>query len=231
MTELTLYVLVDPRDEAVRYVGATHKSLRRRLLDHMQSIGRVQNTAPRFVWLRELRTLGLTPEIRAVDTTDEDNWSDAEQSWIDYYRGMGCDLLNVMPGGGGPRVGVARNRWTPEQRERHSLQARSRLNEDPALRTRIAEGTRAGMANMLAARGEGFRQRVADAVRRRYEDPAERERTGDLSRQQWAKPGVKEARSLRMREAADAEARVACPVCGMTSRQSNITRHRRVRGH
>jgi hypothetical protein len=66
-----IYLLRDPRDLSARYVGATVKTLDKRLAAHVYSASRPYNKAPRFVWIRELVDLGLTPSIEMLEHVPE----------------------------------------------------------------------------------------------------------------------------------------------------------------
>ncbi|MGW7597181.1 hypothetical protein [Streptomyces antimycoticus] len=57
----TLYALVDPRDDSVRYIGQTAKALAERLAGH------IANPAPRVgEWISELQQAGLAPKSVAL---------------------------------------------------------------------------------------------------------------------------------------------------------------------
>lgn len=83
---ITIYGLADPRDGALRYIGITSTPLAARLRSHVYS--------------RRFQDAGFEPEIFEVETySSEQGARDAERFWIAYFRGLGCDLLNVSPGG------------------------------------------------------------------------------------------------------------------------------------
>lgn len=90
----TIYALVDPADDCVRYVGMTTMKLAQRLAFHLK---RATNDAMRR-WFRELRTVNLRPVAVALEYVAEDEWEDAERGWIHWFREHG-ELLNVDPGG------------------------------------------------------------------------------------------------------------------------------------
>jgi hypothetical protein len=231
MVATTIYALLDPRDESVRYVGATRKRLSQRLRHHEQSRHAAHNTAPRYEWLRDLAAAGLRPRIQELEVVPELRKAEAEQRWIEHYRGLGSDLLNVKRGGGGPSSSAVRQRWTPEQRAHASATKTRLIRDDPGIRERIAAGTREGMAEFFAANREEFSEKVSAGLRRRYEDPEQRRKTGEASRQSWESDEMRERHSASMRAAVAREQRVKCPSCDMVSRPANIARHRRARGH
>jgi len=103
MMPYTIYVLKDPRVDAVRYVGVTGKSLHERLENHLRDIRNKSNSSPRVQWLCRLDNSGLIPVIEEIDRTSEgaEVAGCLEQEWIEHYEEQGCDLLNVRDGGAG----------------------------------------------------------------------------------------------------------------------------------
>lgn len=97
-----VYGLVDPRTNAVRYVGKTLNP-RRRMETHLEK----PCNARLAVWLGELKFLGLRPEMVAIEIVPRSHWERAERKWIAHYRTL-CDTLNVQPGG---RVKYRGGQW------------------------------------------------------------------------------------------------------------------------
>lgn len=88
--EIAIYVLTDPRDNTVRYVGKSNDPARR-LTEH---------TASNLPWIVELRSAGLAPVMRVMDRASLEEWERAEQYWIAFYSRNG-KLLNTEVGGRG----------------------------------------------------------------------------------------------------------------------------------
>lgn len=90
-----VYALIDPRDEAVRYVGQAHR-LGQRLASHVSRAKRHQgrDMLPVSVWIRELVAEGLKPRLEVLDPEPDDY---AEARWIGaFLRGPnGHRLTNV----------------------------------------------------------------------------------------------------------------------------------------
>jgi len=89
---MTMYVLLDPRDYSIRYVGETRISLSNRLSSHMHD----PRDNARTRWIRELTVRGNRPIIQPIHGTD----GETEEYWISWFRDAGCDLVNTL--GGGP---------------------------------------------------------------------------------------------------------------------------------
>lgn len=90
---MTIYALLDPRDERLRYVGITTKPLAERLEKHLREAKRA--THHRACWLR---SLGGAPLIRPLEETDD---STRECYGFAHYRALGYDLTNSTDGGDG----------------------------------------------------------------------------------------------------------------------------------
>jgi hypothetical protein len=91
-----IYALIDPRDEKIRYVGKTRKTLDERLLGHQ----RVTRTH-RGAWIAQLQYCGFLPRIELICEVPDPLGSAAEVFWIAYLRALGCDLVNGSGGGDG----------------------------------------------------------------------------------------------------------------------------------
>lgn len=94
-----VYLLIDPRDAAVRYVGVSHVP-KRRYREHLKEA--VQGrTTPKDDWVRSLLATGeYVPNMEIVDSGHGDG-VDAERAWIAKMREAGCPLTNLTDGGEG----------------------------------------------------------------------------------------------------------------------------------
>lgn len=100
MQDITIYALVDPRTDEVRYIGKTTDFVRR-LRRHRTEQGRT----PRHYWLASLRAQGLEPQGIVLEVVQESQWDEREQHWIRHYREQGARLTNLATGGRGA-VGI-----------------------------------------------------------------------------------------------------------------------------
>lgn len=87
-----IYILVDPRDRRVRYVGQSLDPWTRRLGHHSLRLPPFKNR--KDAWCMELREAGLRPRMILIGSVDERESDSAEVSAIRFYRECGCDLLN-----------------------------------------------------------------------------------------------------------------------------------------
>ena len=96
-----IYGLIDPRTAALRYVGQTQQTLRRRLSGHLRSPRGKHAHLPVSRWIAKLQRNGLEPMIEVLDGPMQVADLDAaEQRHIAVQRVAGAKLLNLCPGGG-----------------------------------------------------------------------------------------------------------------------------------
>lgn len=88
-----IYALIDPRTDAVRYVGKSDKP-RTRLRQHIRAASGGANSRL-YQWIRELLAAGLEPHMEILEEVSVNEWPDAERHWMEVYHGRGCQLLNA----------------------------------------------------------------------------------------------------------------------------------------
>jgi hypothetical protein len=91
-----IYVLIDPRDSAPKYIGKAD-DLKERLRKHLGEKTGTKKTN----WLRLLFKMGLKPTIEEIDCVDKNEWQFWERHYISLYRSWGFDLKNGTDGGDG----------------------------------------------------------------------------------------------------------------------------------
>jgi hypothetical protein len=77
---------VDPRTHEVRYVGASTNPWRRRA-EHLAE-ARSTSTTRKAVWLRDVLSAGLEPEVRLLAQTSRKAWREVELSWIAQFPNL-----------------------------------------------------------------------------------------------------------------------------------------------
>lgn len=93
----TVYALVDPGDQTVRYIGKTVDPFRR--YDEHKA-ARWQGNPELHAWLTSLKPRG--PTIIHVDRVPGSMWARCERRWIAWARRFGR-LYNIEDGGPSPR--------------------------------------------------------------------------------------------------------------------------------
>lgn len=108
--KVIIYYLKDPRDNKIKYIGRTRKSLKERLQGHIHGCGDRKSNNPRTEWLKELKTLKIKPIIKQIKIVK--GWKEShleERLTIEEYRQKGYDLLNRIDLGPGPEKNYGRH--------------------------------------------------------------------------------------------------------------------------
>jgi hypothetical protein len=109
-----IYALIDPRTHELRYIGQTGRSLPARLTRHIRT-AKDGTRAHMGAWIRGMLADGVSPELVVVEEHPNEQAADeAEQFWIEYFRSIGCRLVNRAIGG----AAIRGWRHTSEQREK-----------------------------------------------------------------------------------------------------------------
>lgn len=152
---VTIYALIDPRSEEIRYVGQTSKEPKDRLLWHTY---RSNRNCHKDRWVRQLRRANLAPRMIIVQRVPKSCWKEAERYWIKFFRERGCPLTNSTDGGDGlagyrasaETRAKMRAAWTrrarPLKRRPHTEETREKLRqatlkqfENPEARAAVGE--------------------------------------------------------------------------------------------
>ena len=91
----SIYKLIDPTTNKVRYVGVTTNSLKNRLYQHKYNSKKLKTHSAK--WINSLLKKDICPIIELIETCNENNWEDREKYWISYYD----NLTNHHVGGKG----------------------------------------------------------------------------------------------------------------------------------
>lgn len=95
----SIYVLIDPRDHSVRYVGQTIKPVSKRLADHINTARPGSHVGH---WLMLLKREGVRPIALPILAANDKLQLDAlEVAVIAFLRGAGVRLTNKLAGGNG----------------------------------------------------------------------------------------------------------------------------------
>lgn len=111
---IKIYVLKDPRDNSIRYVGKTINSLNKRLSNHMCDKRRNHRTS----WIKSLKNIELKPIIEEIDSTEDFDFSSIlETNYIKHFKEKGFNLVNHTDGG----EGTIGRKATEDQKRNQSL--------------------------------------------------------------------------------------------------------------
>jgi hypothetical protein len=102
METTNIYVLIDPRDGKVRYVGKAN-NISQRYQAHLNR-ARDHQTHKRN-WINELKKLKLKPILSIIDEVPIHEWVYWEEYWITQMKAWGFNLTNHTNGGDGCTFG------------------------------------------------------------------------------------------------------------------------------
>jgi len=98
MEKTNIYILIDPRDNKVRYVGKAN-NIKERLRSHLNPARKHQ--IHKKNWINSLKKEKLKPIIEIIDEVPKNNWQFWETYWISQFKNWGFDLINYTEGGDG----------------------------------------------------------------------------------------------------------------------------------
>jgi hypothetical protein len=130
-TMMNIYVLIDPRDSAIRYVGMTQHTLQFRLRLHLRE---KKSRGHKVWWVQKLVRIGMPPRIDLIQQVPIKFGPDAERYWISYFRATGCDLTNVTDGG----EGTHGFKYSDEQKAKISTALKASFAAHPERKTEIS---------------------------------------------------------------------------------------------
>lgn len=94
-----IYMLIDPRDSKIRYIGKTKQSLKKRLINHI--VNSKHKKTHKDCWIMNLLNNNFKPQIELIDDVQESEWIFWEQHYISLYKSWGFNLTNLTIGGDG----------------------------------------------------------------------------------------------------------------------------------
>ncbi len=165
-----IYVLIDPRDGEIRYVGKTVFMLEDRLNKHLRD----KHNNYRTRWIQSLVRQGLKPIIKLIETVPPDeDWAERERYWIAYYRSIGANLTNFTDGGEGVPG------WIPlkETRRRMSNGQRNRKPITQITRQKLSIANKGRKSPMIGKRhSNASKEKMCQAHLGKKHSPETREK-------------------------------------------------------
>lgn len=103
-----IYGLVDPEKNIIRYIGKSSSGLKRPKCHYKNSFKKNENGSWKCDlhvnrWIRKINKEPIIDILEDFekDIVTRDMLNGAERSWIAYFKLIGRDLTNIMPGGDG----------------------------------------------------------------------------------------------------------------------------------
>jgi hypothetical protein len=96
--QVNIYLMKDPDDLTIKYVGKTKETLFKRLQGHISYALRKKHLKGKHDWLRKLYYNNQLPIIELIEECEESVWREREIYWIDFYS-VNNNLFNRTSGG------------------------------------------------------------------------------------------------------------------------------------
>lgn len=93
----TIYKLIDPITNEIRYIGLTFNDLKQRLKSHCNE----RSNSHKSNWIKKLKSQGLKPIIESIEDniSSYDDCCEREIYWIEKHKVEGHPLTNMASGG------------------------------------------------------------------------------------------------------------------------------------
>jgi len=88
----SIYALIDPRNNEIRYIGRTIKSIESRLSGHLS----MSSDAATSKWILELSLENLVPSIETIEECSPGDAKSREIFWTLHFAESGSNLLNTQ---------------------------------------------------------------------------------------------------------------------------------------
>lgn len=139
------YVLFDEScPEKIRYVGTTTKKIEERFSQHKYcAIHPEKRGLPVHKWMYSIYKNGGKIGIKKIDECNEDLWEDREKYWINYYKTIGFNLMNLDSGGKGVITKEKRSLNSIERSIKGHEKAIIALNKDGSFFKEFESGVKA----------------------------------------------------------------------------------------
>jgi group I intron endonuclease len=154
----TIYKLIDPISNEIRYVGLTFNDLKQRLKSHCSE----KSSSHKSNWINRLKSIGLKPIIESIeqDISSYDEVCNREIYWIDKLKSDGHPLTNMASGGN------KNKKMSDETRKLMSDSAKNRK-----IKTYLSESTKKNLSEKSKKRFEDDNEREKLRIsNKRYED-------------------------------------------------------------
>lgn len=118
MNLTAIYLLRDPRDKKVKYVGKSVKP-EIRFRKHINYAKELKRKTYVYCWIKSLLNIGLLPIMEIIEWTD--NWQEREKYWINRYKEI-YKLTNLCEGG----VGNSGYKHTEEWKKQNAIRMKGK---------------------------------------------------------------------------------------------------------
>jgi hypothetical protein len=120
VSKIFVYALIDPRNNEIKYIGATkegHDRYKRHIRLYYLKKSTLKNN-----WVKSLLKQNLLPEFVVIEECTEQTLGETEEFYITYFRFLGFKLLNHMNGG----YGIKPHQISNEEKKRKASLAQTK---------------------------------------------------------------------------------------------------------
>lgn len=144
----TIYKLIDPMTNEIRYIGLTFNDLKQRLKSHCSE----KSKSHKSNWVQSLIKQGLKPIIESIEDNilSYDEVCEREIFYINKYKSEGYRLTNMASGG--------------NKNKKMSYETRNKMSNSAKNR------------NFRLVLSEDVKKTISDKAKKRFENQFERER-------------------------------------------------------
>jgi group I intron endonuclease len=154
----TIYKLIDPISNEIRYVGLTFNDLKQRLKSHLSE----KSNSHKSNWIKKLKSIGLKPIIESIENniSSYDEVCEREIYWIERFKQEGHPLTNMASGGN-------KNKKMSEETKRRM----SESGKNRKIKTVLSEETKKILRQIAKERFENEEERERLRIsNKKYED-------------------------------------------------------------
>ena len=165
----TIYKLIDPITNEIRYVGLTFNDLKQRLRAHCSE----KSKSHKSNWIQKLKRQGFKPIIESIesDISSYEEVCEREIYWIDKLKSEGSPLTNMASGGN------KNKKMSEETRKRMSIAQKKRK-----FKLVVSEETKKVLSEKAKKRfeNEEERERLRIANKRYEESKTDEQKLKDI---------------------------------------------------
>ena len=111
----SIYSLIDPRDNKIKYIGQTRFKISKRYSEHLRnSTYAATNNYKVYRWINDLKSENLLPRIELIENVDFADLDKREMYWISIYS---KELNNMTVGGCGVNT-IDKRIFTEEHKQK-----------------------------------------------------------------------------------------------------------------
>lgn len=189
---VTIYGLVCPLSNEIRYIGKTSRTPEIRLKGHL-SESRFRCTSHKHRWLRKLMSAGLAPHVWMLEKVEDgESWQARERAWISRATDIGIPLVNQTKGGEGldyldpEQAKAQRENWSKAMEAYRQTEAGQKQLQNMMCASRSPEARakrREALAKVMAT--SEYKKKASIASKRMHSRPEVKKANSESKKKLW----------------------------------------------